>query len=664
MRGGIQTGLVCVLLFLSGGVGAQQTGTVDSQAQTAAGQVLQSFGTGATLNANGMQPLSTGTPMQSVDGSQQFSAKVACQASAQFLRITMLPNASSDIQTLTLDMDPNFTGQVTSSEAFTGPFAGVCTNGIIRCDADSFNNCHYLQWQANTSSATVGVTEVSPEQLGACYCFDASCGNNLLWVNTAKVLSDIGSGVGLALTQLYPRLTIGRSQQLDAVTLVYYGQNASCGSDATPEQYFSHPQDLAQAGASASQQPGSVANFMGSLPAATTTSVGSMQCSITRNVALDEATRDGIISLASLSKGAWDTAAGANPACSSTDCVDFNVGDNGFHEYTSDAACELFRESALLNVARPDRIVSATLLRAQYDDHGQVWAGSALEFTSDWNWTVNGPFPTPPASCETSMDHSYTLGTDLTPVFTGAINQSVQLGVNTAVGGEGDGAAFFEVRVHPGCALGAETVTDGCTAEENNGQCGVWEEWVDGVQTVKDGLTTGLAPLPSSKTLQGTTCSIATGNRNWWVTTRTYQCTSSTSPYDFSAMMARQQSVSSSMDITTGNYTDRIVNSDGSVSNPTGNVTLPPAQPAACIQTCKTRIAQAGSEVGLSGPQSELNTTGVAWTFNYKNCTAGVCPLNPGEQVVSACDCQSNFAEAAAMMATIRQVQQDQTCSP
>jgi hypothetical protein len=58
-----------------------------------------------------------------------------------------------------------------------------------------------------------------------------------------------------------------------------------------------------------------------------------------------------------------------------------------------------------------------------------------------------------------------------------------------------------------------------------------------------------------------------------------------------------------------------------------------------------------------------LNDTGVAWNYNYKNCSAGACPLAAGEEMVSACNCQSNFAQAAAMMQTIRMVKQDQVCS-
>jgi hypothetical protein len=636
-----------------------QTST-DQRAQSAADQVLKSYGTGEQLNANGMQPLSSDKPMQTVDGTQLFGAKTACQASARFMRVTILPNATSDIQTLTVDLDPTFTGAVTNSSVFTGPFAAVCNNGVVQCDADSFNNCHYQQWHAQSATGNVGLTEVGPEALGACYCFNNSCGNNLLWVNSGKVLNDLGAGIALELNKLYPRLSIGRSDLLDAVTLVYYGQNAACGTDSSPEQYYTHAQDLAAAGVAAGNQPGSVANFIASTPASAATSMQSVQCQINRSVGLDEVTRDGIISLLSATRGGWDT---GSPSCSSTDCLDFSVGDNQYHEYAATSACQLFTETALLNIARPDRIVSATLVRAQYDDHGQVWAGDTREFTTDGAWTTNGPFPAP--SCETGTDHYYSLNTDLTSAFTSVATHSLKLTVNSAVGGLGDGGAYFEVRVRPGCEVLPDEVTDGCTAHENNAQCGVWEEWVDGVQTVKDGLTTGLSPLPSAHTLTGNTCSVSTGNRNWWSTRRIYQCVNGSSTYDFSDVVKRRESVTGSLNTTSGNYTDRVTNPDGTVTNPNGTVSLPPPQATSCQQTCKTRTARPGDTVGLSGPQSALNSTGVSWTFHYKNCTAAsVCPVDPGEEVVSACDCQSNFAQAAAMMQTIRMVKEDQTCSP
>ena len=640
--------------------------TTDQRAQTAAEQVLKSYGTGEQLNANGMQPLSSDKPMQTVDASQQLAAKSACQASAQFMRVTILPNATSDIQTITVDLDPTFSGAVTNSSAFTGPFAAVCTNGVVQCDANSFNNCHYKQWQAQAGVGNVGLGEVSPEQLGACYCFNNSCGNNLLWVNSGKVLNDLGSGIALELNKLYPRLSVGRSDQLDAVTLVYYGQNAACGTDSSPEQYYSHAQDLAAAGVAAQNQPGTVASFIASTPAAAATSVQSVQCAINRSVGLDEVSRDGILSLLSMTRGQWLASAASmppgTPACDPSNCINFIVGDPVSRTYIGNkSVCSVFGDSALLSVARPDRIVSAKLLETAFDDYGQVWVGDSLAFTSNPTWTSTGAFPS--NYCELGRNTFTYPGSDLTGLFTSAAT-TLKIQERSAVFDTGDGAAYLQVRVNPGCQLGAETLTDGCTAEENNAKCGVWEEWVDGVQTVKDGLTTGLAPLPSAHTLSGNTCSLSTGNRNWWTTTRTYQCATGSSTYDFSDALKRRETVTTSLDATSGNYTDRVTNPDGTITSPNGTVTLPPPQATSCQQTCKTRTARPGDAVGLSGPQSALNATGVGWTFHYKNCTAAsVCPVDPGEEVVSACDCQSNFAQAAAMMQTIRMVKEDQTCS-
>jgi hypothetical protein len=648
-----------IVSFLFGGTAGAQT--VEQRAQSASDQVIQSMGSSDTLNSNGMKPLASGTPMTTVDGSQQFGAKVSCQASQQFMRVSVLPDASSDIQTIAVDLDPKFTGAFTNSVLLQGPFAAVCNNGVVKCDANSFSNCHYEQWRPDPAAGNATLTEVAPDQLGACYCFNNSCGNNLLWLNSGKVLNDLGAGIAIALNPLYPRLSVSRADQPDNLTLIYYGQNAACGADSTPEQYFSHANDLPAAGAQAANQPGTVAAFMAATPEAAGANVDTIQCAVTRSVALDEVTRDGIISLLSTTNGAWQPAwqTTLRPGCDPATCIDFLVGNNTYHAYNPGNRCVLYPETAELSVARPDRIRSATLWKTQFDDYGQVWVGNSLAFTSAPAWTTPGPFPAP--SCETGMDHISLLNTNVTSLFTRATG-TLPIAINTATQGQGDGGAYFEVVVNPGCELGPETISDGCAAAAANQRCGVWEEYVDGVQTVRDGLTTGLGPLPSSKTLQGQTCSLSTGNRNWWSTTRTYRCTTDNSGYDFSAVMQRRSTVLNSFDQTTGNYTDRIVNSDGTISNPDGTVTLPPAEVVGCQQTCKTRTAAVGSAVTPSGPQSTLNNTGVAWIFNYKNCQQGVCPLDAGEQLVSACDCTSNFAEAAAMMLTIRQIKQDQTC--
>src|SRR5882672_7625149 len=111
--------------------------TVEDDAKTSAQGVKDLYGTEEKLSANGFEPLSTDKPMQTVNG-QPFDAQMTCPASQRFLRVTLFPNATSDIANFTVDLDADLDGTVESSTNFPGPYAGVCANGVIRCDAGTF----------------------------------------------------------------------------------------------------------------------------------------------------------------------------------------------------------------------------------------------------------------------------------------------------------------------------------------------------------------------------------------------------------------------------------------------------------------------------------------------------------------------------------------------
>lgn len=56
--------------------------------------------------------------------------------------------------------------------------------------------------------------------------------------------------------------------------------------------------------------------------------------------------------------------------------------------------------------------------------------------------------------------------------------------------------------------------------------------------------------------------------------------------------------------------------------------------------------------------------TAPSYNFYYHQCTKdNVCPAEPGETVVKACQCLDEFADAAAIMQIIRQAGQDMICS-
>jgi hypothetical protein len=159
-------------------------------------------------------------------------------------------------------------------------------------------------------------------------------------------------------------------------------------------------------------------------------------------------------------------------------------------------------------------------------------------------------------------------------------------------------------------------------------------------------------------------CRLDTGNRAWWRTEREYDCLTETPPFDLAASAERYESIHQSIDLASGAFTDRQRTSDGSYQTISTSVpVLPERGSSACTPTCRTRKVRPGANVSTAGPTTALNVTGVAYDFSFKDCESGNrCPVEAGEEVVAACDCHNNFAQAVAMMQTIRMVAEDASC--
>lgn len=650
MRGAEYTLLVLALL---GGSGVSPAQTVDDRGAEAAAAARSVFGNEQGLVTHGIEPFSAERPMRTVDG-QAFNAPLACEASQQFLRVSMFP-AGSDIGRFVVELDANLDGTVDSATNFTGPFAGVCNNGVIRCAAGTWNNCHFLQW--DTSTGTLALNEVSQERLGACYCFNASCGNNLLVVNSQKVVSDLGTSVLTAAQQILPRVASTRTVA-NALSIQFIGQRGSCGVDDSPEQYYRRPNDMAGAGLSAMNVPGSVANFISNTAVARGRGISTMRCEMNRNIGANEVRKSDILNFLSATRGhVQDCGPG---------CLRFLLGQAGNNYYGHNERCTVYDESLRVEVLRPDRITSFRLYRVTYDDHIVLAQGNQVLYSRihnlNWPDPVNGlPSILPRLfGCERSDNWDLAVNVNLLPAL--ATFGAHELKLRTAVGGEGDAALYMEARVNESCEVAAEEIVDGCVAAEGNSRCRLRNEWVDGVQTVSEYRTTGLGPLPSSRVV-GTSCTINTGNRAWWRTEREYDCRSEEPTTDLSAMAERYEAIHDSISLTDGTFTDRITNADGSIQ------TLASAIPVltergsnACVPTCRTRKPRPGANVTTSGPNTAQNVTGVAYDFSFRECESATCPVEPGEEVVGACDCRNNFGQAVAMMQTIRMVAEDTSC--
>lgn len=639
---GALVGLLAALAF--GVAGAQD---MRAQGSGAAEAARQAYGNEDAFTQKLTSPLSTSTPMQSVNGAT-FDAQISCPASDVYLRTTMAPTGSSDIAQLTVELDANLDGTLERARLFPGPYSGACTNGLVQCDAGTWNNCRYYRWAAINGAP--GLEEVSARDLGACYCFNASCGQNLLFVNGQKIVSDIGAGVLAASQSIFPRVMASRTQS-DALSISYYGQQSGCGVDRTPEAYYSNMTALPAAGVTAGQEPGSVANLVLTSGVAAQSRVSSASCDIRRNITTSSRTLPDILTFVSAT-------AGSEVPCG-PGCLRVTLGLPG-DNYLFGGACAVFEESAQLMIADPSRIESARLLSVAYDDYIQQQVDGNVVYSSYAAWGA-GPFPL--GSCDARGNWTQAPNTDLLPWFQRV--GRVELKSRIAVGDKGEQLATYEFRVREGCGIETEEVIDGCTGFQSNAQCKLRNEWVDDVQTVVNGRTTGLGPLPTARQV-GNACVIDSGLRNWWVTRREYDCQAEAATYNLDYVSRRAQVVHSSTDPTTGNFTDYRRTGPNQYTTSQESMPLPPDDPVeACTPMCRTRKLRPGVNAGVPGPQSSLNSTGVSYDFTIKECDASnACPLEAGEEQVSACDCQSNFAQAAAMMQTIRMVAEDTVCTP
>ena len=89
-------------------------------------------------------------------------------------------------------------------------------------------------------------------------------------------------------------------------------------------------------------------------------------------------------------------------------------------------------------------------------------------------------------------------------------NQECQFTCYSSSMGPGDGSTINNSNpYHPELYQGCHFVKDpqnGCTAMENNPDCTLMDEEIDGVYTVRNGVSTGLSPLPSCRTFQTDPC--------------------------------------------------------------------------------------------------------------------------------------------------------------
>lgn len=652
----LAAGAFVVAQAASAGTATAGTDPAADAASSASAAVGAYGSSGSQMSSTMGQPLSSPTSMATVDGSQTFNAQVGCPSSGAYLQVTMLPTASGDLSQIAIDQDQNFTGNYTAHYLMTGPFAGICNNGVISCDAGTFNNCNYLQWSATATS--ISLKPVTQDQLGACYCINNYCGNNLALNNSQTVLGNLGNGITQALHAVNPRLSVAESQFPDPTQVVFYGNQAGCGTGGSaPENYYTNgtAASMSTDGAAQASDPNSGYYMVLNSQAGGNDTANTVSCSVNRVFDVNSISKNNVVQVMNRTSGATiDCGAG---------CLRLQLGNAG-DNYWNGGSCGLFQDSEQLQITNGQYVTSATLIQTDEDDYLQFQANGTVVWSDPATWT--DPNAMESNSCETRRHATFYPGTDLSTYFQN--DGALTLSNHVSVGGGGEGWSTVEVHVNEGCLVKDNYVSDGCAPVESNTACQLKDETDDGVPTIRNYVSTGLTPVPQSKDITSP-CNYGTITEPYFVKQRTYVCkTGVPTTYDFNDAVQRYNSVHTTLDTTTGNYTDRTVTTqDGPATFSAANATLPaPQAPPSCTQTCETSEPQIGGNVGdQDGATQSLNNSGLPLMYSYKVCTGdgSVCPTTPGETIVTPCSCRNTFTQAASTMQTIRMSGQDTICT-
>jgi len=631
----------CATLLLPTAAAAQ---TVEDRARAAASASRAKTSDSEALQQNYVTPGLAGQPIATIDNSRSFNPNIACQKTSTLLELLAQPSATGDIGTLRISRDRDLDGSVDETLSLPTPVSGICANGVISCQPGSWNQCRSFKWDV-AATGSLKLSEVDMIDLAGCYCVNNSCGSNLVWGNMASVLKDLGGGVIGALTTADPRIGVAQAV-IDGPVIRYTGaQTTACTTSPSvaATSYRANPTAL-QGDAYAFSQSSSVFEALAASPAGQGKAEQTRACTIEREMTLKEIKIEDVIAR---------TSGGYATYSYSPDSVSFLMGSPS-NDSLGGGKCGIFDFRMTLDIDNVERLQSVRLPFYFMDDWIQIRVDGQLVLADPPSWTGSG---LPPGKCERKKTHYGYPGLDLKPYLTKGQHE---IWLRIAVGGGGEAFAQIDATVDTSCRV-EERLVDLCSGYAANPQCRLDNETVDGVNTVHNGVATGLKPLPQTRLFGNASCTYQL-TRDFFGRERRYKCAvdlGSPTPPDLSRGAYIIDHSTETL------LADRTRAADGSISTSARAFAVPDRPSvAACEPICKTRAPKANSEAAPDGVVGARQNDPSGWDSFYHACSPdNVCPLGPGEELVSACGCLDDFPEAVVMMQTVRLGGADLVCT-
>lgn len=631
------------------------------KAESITGTVNQRFGQADTISSEAIHPLTSNQQMKTLDGKQSFNVSLMCAESVTFAELLTAPASNGNLRFINITQDTNLDGTLDTVTQMNGLEASaICSNGFMYCsnplDASTCKSYQYSTHSDSNYRLTYEQTALS--KLGGCYCINNACGGNVTFGNINAILSDVAGGIAAALSQRNTFFTLTDTEINGTAIKLKGADSASCqinSAESTLGQedvqkiinsnYASNPSLLRQEGQNV------VANnqqyqAMSRLPQASD-QFEYRTCTINRSMQQEDYDISDII--------AYDSGTGGLVKTSDDTLriILGQIGDNYWSGY-----CDYRTITTNFYIFQPERIKSAVLRNAQFDDWLQVHVVNDGEYEHVWNgpygnWT--DPTALVPGACELNTSWNVNPNVNFTHLLSN-IGQT-QFRIRAEVAGDGEGYVLGDIEVDTSCKVLPDDIADTCTIYQSNSDCTLLEETADGVKTFSNGYPTGLVPLPS---VPSDFCD-QSELRDWHSKHRTYRC-DSTYQFDFDAAFARADYIQTNS--TADFFSDRRIGDDGSISFHSGNLYQLDSSANACTPTCKTRQSGVLNDITLQGTIGQQHHNQKTVRYSYKACgTNNVCPLQDGEEIVKDCQCINEFAESASMMQALRLAGQDLICS-
>ncbi|WP_262695994.1 hypothetical protein [Kordiimonas aquimaris] len=629
---------------------AHTSSAQDSDAQKDAAQqsydaIKALFGDKQAFERNFTAPLTSGSRFTTLDGKTSFNQRLSCPASNSYLELFYGIGSGGDLSPISVQQDTNFDGRYDWSVAFSNPVAGVCANGIITCNAGTFDNCASYRWSADVSTR-LGLTEVGLAELAGCYCVNDSCGGNLAFSNRSTILDDLAGGMAGALMERDPRYAVSTVSREDFL-IKLAGQDASACApepDAAQHEYFDTPTRLSSDAFAASSSD-TIFGLVSNIPSGEGVLLTRNDCQIERQVTLEEVLPADIINRVTAS-----TEYGEGTCAGDPDCFEFALGDDTDNHLVK-KGCNIFTREIIWSVGEVERISEAVLTSATYEDQIHISLnGTTIFSTGGFNGVSD------PSQCQIDDQETTQVNRSFRHALRDGTNRML---LKIAVQKRGSGQVRGRIRYRPGCEL-VETLDNTCASHASNQDCRLVDETVDGVRTWLKGGRTGVTPIAQTRTLYGAKCT-QTFSRDWYQRDRTYECEASGAGargFDF----ARSAHIYSNSAID--QFSDLRPGGDGMLQNYTGNYSFDAEYGIeACEKICKVSIDETDTEVSSSGVAGALLKNPITKKYTYHSCAGNVCPVGPGETIVNDCGCLNEFNDAVTVMQTFRLAGQDLTCT-